>query len=111
MIIYLIKGSIQINKLLSTIIKLIKENNFNDKNEDIDEKNIYKIEDQKEEVKIIQKTIESTEGNISNPRRIEIDKIKKNKSNVNSINNMLTINSDNDNIIQRRNKKKLQKKK
>ena len=38
MIIYFIKGSIQINKLLSTILELIKENNINDKNEDIDRK-------------------------------------------------------------------------
>ena len=70
MIIYFIKGSIQINKLLSTILIINKENDSKDKDEDItkkDEKNIYKIEDQKEEDSIIQKKIEYAEENISNP--------------------------------------------
>ena len=112
MIIYFIKGIIQIDKLLSTILELIKENNSNDKNEDIDrkdEKNIYKIEGQKDEDKIIQKTIEYAEGNISNPPPPK--KIKKNKSKVNTFSKMLNTNSDNDNIIQRRNKKRITKEK
>ena len=117
-IIYFIKGIIQIDKLLSTILELIKENNSNDKNEDIDrkdEKNIYKIEGQKDEDKIIQKTIEYAEGNISNPpppRKIKkINKIKRNKSSVYTSSKMLNTNNDNDNIIQRRNKKRIIKEK